>query len=285
LGFSLLELLASMAILLVVSGAAFSALVAYQKSYGSTLLKSDMNASMRDALALLGQEIGQAGLVSLLPAQLGASITPSSSAQSVAVSSTSGIFVGEKLLIDAGSSQELVAITAVGTSPSSITGIFAKAHSSGAPVSAAGVFSQGVLSSSTGTQLQLLGDINADGTLAYVRYDCDTTAGTLSRSITPISAYASNPPAVLVQNLVANPDGTPCFSYTRTTVGGYTFVTSVALTLSIQTATRDPQTGAYVTMTKSFLNLTPRNLLAGVALAQAGWTERLQPTPPRVPLP
>jgi hypothetical protein len=115
----------------------------------------------------------------------------------VSLASTASIFVGEQLLIDAGLSQETVTVTAI--SSGTIRGVFQKNHSNGAPVNAVGVFPQGVLSSSTANQLQLIGDINGDGSLDYAQYDCDTNAGTLSRSVTPITAGAINPSQVLLQ--------------------------------------------------------------------------------------
>jgi hypothetical protein len=96
---------------------------------------------------------------------------------------------------------------------------------------------------------------------------------------------ASNASQVLLNNLIANPGATPCFQITTTTVGSNTFVTNVALTLSVKTSAPDPQTGAYLTMTKSYQNLAPRNVLAGLELANVPFLDRLQPTPPNLPLP
>lgn len=281
-GFSLLEVLISLLILLVISGASFSALETYQKHYRSTQLQADMHRSLRAALELMTQEIGQAGLLGFTARQLSAGVTSGTAAQSVAISSTTGIFVGEKLLVDTGASQETVSVTSVGTG--TITAVFTKSHASGALISAAGVFPQGVLSSSTATSLKIFGDINGDGEMVYVQYDCDTTAGTLARSSTAITASSISPAQIVVQNLIANPGGTPCFQYATATAGGYTFVTSVGITLSIRTAFPDPQTNQYVTMTKSFLNLAPRNVIAGLTLAQENLQTNLQPTPPGLPL-
>ena len=174
-----------------------------------------------------------------------------------------------------------------------MTGVFANSHVLGAPVDASGVFPQGILSASTPTQLMLIGDINGDGTLVYVEYDCNPNAagtGTLTRSTTTLPAAAQNPPTVLLQNLVTNAGalGNACFTIPPATISaGFTFLTSVGLTLTTQSLTRDPQTGAFQTLTKSFMNLSPRNVLAGVELAQSNppLTNRLQPTPPGVPLP
>ena len=65
---------------------------------------------------------------------------------------------------------------------------------------------------------------------------------------------------------------------------GYTFTTGVGITLSVQTTWPDPQTHQYSTMTKSFLNLEPRNVLSAFELANAGIANRLQPSPPNVTL-
>jgi prepilin-type N-terminal cleavage/methylation domain-containing protein len=287
-GFSLLELMISIAILLVIMGGAGSLFVTEQKISGTEQLKADMYLGIRAAAELMAQEIGQAGLVSLptpLPT-LAAGVTASSTAQAVTVSSVTSMFVGEKLLIDAGSSQELVTVTALSTSPSKVTAVFNSNHATGAVINAAGVYSNGVMTSSTATKLQLFGDISSDGSLVFIHYDCNTTAGTLSRSITTVTptVTASSTSEVLLSNLTANPGGTACFQYTTLTSGGYTFVTNVAVTLSVRTSRIDPQTRTYLTMTKSFLNLAPRNVLAGLELAGIPYPDRLQPTPPNLPL-
>lgn len=291
-GFSMLELLVSLTVLLIIAGGALSVLSYSQKLYSSQQSESDMHAGLRGTFELLTQEIGQAGALNFAPQTLTANVTGSNSAQTVTVSSVANVFVGEELTIDTGPSQEIVQVTAI-PATSQVTGVFHQNHTSGGPVFALGVFPQGVLSTSTGTSLQLLGDVNADGSLDYVQYDCDTTAGTLTRSITTIAPGVTtrNPSQTLLTNLIANPGGTPCFQYgtaVPVTVGSttYTFVPSVAVSLTVQTSKVDPQTGAFVTMTKSFSNLSSRNILAGLAMAQASpaITNRLQPIPQGVPL-
>ncbi len=287
-GFSFLELMVSMAVLLIVAGAIFGALNGYQRSYGSTMLKADMHAGVRGAAELLAQEIGQAGAVpsgpAAAPTTLTAAVNASVLAQTVNVASSASIFVGENLQIDAGPASETVNVTAVG-SGTSIKAIFAKNHLANAIVAATGVFPQGILTAtSTATTLQLFGDINGDGTLVYVEYVCDAGVGTLTRSITPISAAAKSAAVVLVQGVVASPGGTPCFTYSTANAGGFTFATSVGMTITTQTSDRDPQTGSFDTMTKSFMNLSPRNVAAGLALAKAGLIAPLQQTPPGLPM-
>jgi prepilin-type N-terminal cleavage/methylation domain-containing protein len=281
-GFSLLEMLVAILLLMIISGTAFQALSYYQKNYLSTQLRVDMHSSMRAAMELLTQEIGQAGLLSFSPTKLAGDVTANTSAQSVTLASTAGIFVGEKLLVDVGSVQELVSATAV--TSSTVTGVFSKNHSTGAIVTAVGIFPQGIMSTSTSTRLQLFGDLYADGSLMFAQYDCNPAAGTFSRSITPVSAASISASQVLIANVVANPGGTACFQYQTTSISGTTFVTSVGITISVRTAQRDPQTGAYVTMTKSFLNISPRNVLAGLDDAQNAIIGRLQPIPPNLPL-
>jgi hypothetical protein len=272
----------SIAILIVLSGAAMSGLLAYQKIYRSLDLKTDVLAGLRGASELMSQEIGQAGLLNYPGTSLAAPVAASLSPQAVAVNSTAGIFAGEKLMVDAGAAQEAVTVTEVGTT--TVAGIFQNSHDAGAPVNAVGVFPQGVLSSSTASQLQLLGDVNGDGTLVYVQYDCDTGAGTLSRSITPISAFSVNAPQILLTGLIANANGAPCFQYRIVTAAGYTFVTNVGMTVTIQSRRVDPQTGQFVTLANAVNNFSPRNVWAGLEMAQAGIHSSLQPTPPGVPL-
>jgi prepilin-type N-terminal cleavage/methylation domain-containing protein len=290
-GFSLLELLASMTIFLVIAAGVFGALGYFQKNYQRTQLTVDMHDNLRSAIDLMAQEIGQAGLLSSTSNQittLGDVVIAGIAAQSVAFASASNIFVGEKLLVDTGFNQELVAVTAVNSN--NVTAIFGKIHSAGAVVNAIGIFPQGVLSSSTANQLQLVGDISGDGTLVYVEYNCNNQApgpGTLTRSITPISAPSKNAASILLDKVMPNPGGTPCFQYPSPlpTAAGFTFVPQVGVTLTVQSSSIDLVTGAFLTITKQSLDLMPRNVQMGLTMANAGVTSSLQPAPPGIPFP
>jgi len=209
--------------------------------------------------------------------------------QTATLFSVDSIFVGEILVVGTSTQEESVTVRNVNraVSPPTITGTFTKAHPANTKVRAYGVFPQGILSSSDGNNLEIFGDINGDGKITYVQYICDTTAGTLSRSATALTGdpnQLANTPEILVNNLIDTP-GTPCFQYIPQSAGPINFVKSVAITLSVRTSKVDPQTRQYVTMTKSFLNLAPRNVLMGLELALSGSKTRLQPTPPRVPIP
>jgi type II secretory pathway pseudopilin PulG len=277
-GFSLLELLISLATLMTVSASAFEVLSYYQKAYVSTEMRADVHSGIRAALALMTQEITQAGSLSFTQKTTQASVSNNVNPQSVALNQAADdIFNGEKLLVDTGSSQEVVSVTS--HTSTSITGIFAKDHNTGTIITAPGVFPEGILPSSSATQLRLVGDLNGDGNLVYGYYDCSTTTGNLSRYMNKVSAPGVNSSQLLMDHVVSNPGSTACFQYTTTTVRGFTFVTGVAITISVQTSTSDPQTGAFVTVTESLLNISPRNVLAGLENARSNLLTRLQPTP------
>ena len=283
-GLSLIETLVSTVVLLVVSGAAFNALDYYIRTYSSNQLRAGVQMGAGGALELMAQEIGQAGLLNFTGV-LSEPVTASPTVTTVSLSSVESIFVGETLTIDNGDNQETVAVTALNASQ--ITAIFKKTHAKDAPVNAMGVFPEGILGSSTGTELRLFGDINADGSLVYVKYTCDMTKGQLLRSVTTITPSTATATAAvpLVSNLVANPGGTPCFQYApQITVKGFTFITYVAVTITVKTATRDLQTNKFVTMTRPVLNVSPRNIISGLNLALAGYTSRLQAKPPNIPM-
>ena len=314
-GFTLLELMLSMAILVVIIGGVMSALSTSEQSYTRTELGSDMYENVRSVAELLAQEVGQAGLVSLPPTTLTAAVVANAAAQAVNVSQTASMYAaagtsGEAVLVDAGSAnEELVYLTAV--TASTMTAIFTKSHASGVPVTVLGAFPSGIVppgatDGSTSVNepgvsvLNLYGDINSDGSLVYIRYTCDTsvTPGTLTRSVTTITpgVNAIGAAQTLLSTLIPNPsptgapnngsNGTPCFQYTSYAVGtpSNTFVTNVGLTISVQSLKPDPQTGAYLSMTKSFLDLSPRNVLAGFELGNDGLVNRIQAQPPNVSL-
>ena len=193
-GFSLFEMIVSMAILLVISGGIFSAISSSQQSYARTEVKSDMYENVRGVAELMAQEIGQAGLVNLPATTLSAAVNANITAQTVNVSSTTSMFVNEQVLVDAGTNNEEL-VTLTGVTASTITAIFGKAHAAGVPINVLGVFPNGIVApattdGSTANVLNLFGDLNADGSLVYVRYTCTpgtaVAPGTLTRSVTTI---------------------------------------------------------------------------------------------------
>jgi hypothetical protein len=246
---------------------------------------------VRGAAELMAQEIGQAGLVSLPASTLSAAVSPNAIAQIATVSSAASMFVNEQVLVDAGTNNEEL-VTLTGVNAATITTVFGKAHAAGVPINVLGVFPNGVVApattdGSTANVLNIFGDINADGSLVYVRYTCTpgtaAAPGTLTRSVTTIipGVDALSASQTLLSTVVGG-TGAVCFQYTTAAAAGYTFVTNVGFTLSVQATRPDPQTGVYPQMTKSFLNLAPRNVSAGLELANAGITNRLQPTPANV---
>ena len=292
-GFTLIEMLVSMAVLSIIMAGVVTAITTAEQTYARTAPKQDMYENVRGVAELMAQEIGQAGLVSLPAITTSAAITASGAAQAVTTSSTAGAFVGEKVLVDAGANEETVTLTAVSTTQ--LTGIFAKAHITATPIHAMGTFPGGVVPNSgtdpsSATTLNLFGDINGDGTMVYVRYVCtigtSSAPGTLTRSVTTITPGVNTISAsqTLLSTVIGPAGG--CFQYVtqtdNTTGTNYTFVTSVGFTVSVQATVADPQTGQFATMTKSFLNLSPRNVAAALEQSQANNATRLQASPPNV---
>jgi len=307
LGFSLIELLIAMVILLAVTSVVMRGLLQTALTQGTIQNRTEMHSSVRNATELLQQEIGQAGRVSFP-----ASITYSLAAavpknpgvlQTVALTSStgvySGIFIGEQIIVGAGSDQETVTITAYNSGTHQITADFENvspvvhptiSQVAGAPVYVQGTFASGIVpttaaNGSTGSLLKLYGDVNGDGNMVYVEYNCDTTAGKLYRNTMAFDAVAKpvvTETMVLLGNILANPDGSACFAYQQKTVGAETYVVDVAVTLTVQTQTPDPKTHQYHRETKAVLNVSPRNVFEGWQLASAGITSRTQSMPANV---
>jgi len=282
-GFSLIEFLVSVVVMLFLMSAVFQVLGKYQRSYQNEQVTTDMRQGARSAMELLSQEVGQAGYLGFETRSLNANVTGNTIGQTVELTSTANIFIGETLMVDAGVAQELVTVTNI--NGNLVSGIFRNTHPQNAPVNAVGVFSQGVLPppSSTANMLQLFGDVNADGTLRYVEYRYDSGAGTLSRSITPIDALVQATPRVLLRDLQANPNGTDFFQYRTQAVPGGTCVIEVTVTATTRTSSPDPESRQFRSMT-SRLVLSPRNVLVARDLATTGASLRLQATPFGLPI-
>ena len=289
-GLSILELMTALALLLIVSGSIMGSLLGMMKVQSQVSNRTEMHSSVRSATELLEQEISQAGRIAL-PAAVYLTNASGVSAgnTSMTVTSSTGMFANELLTVDSGLNQETVTISSIAGTTLTVSA-FQYAHVLNVPVQALGAFGTGVVppalaggNGSSGTVLKLYGDINGDGNMVYVEYTCDTNAGKLYRnsmSITTSPKPAKNNSMVLLNNIIANPGGTSCFTY-QTPTNNTGYVIDVAVTLTIQTQNINQQTGVYDQETKALLNIAPRNIFAAY-YQYASLSNRVQPMPASV---
>lgn len=279
----------ALGVMLIVATTVAKGLISMTEAQGTIWNRTEMHSSVRSATELLQQEVGQAGLISLPgPVTLSTAVA-APGVQTVTVSSVAGMFVGEQLTFDAGANQETAAITAINVANNQITASFRDTHVVNAPITVRGGFANGIVpttvaNGSTGTVLKLFGDINGDGTMVYVEYSCNVGNGNLYRNVMPYNAGAKGAVTaaqVLLGNILANPGGTPCFTYQQHVAFGVTFVTDVAITLTVQTQLTDPVTKQFQRETKALLNVSPRNVVNIWEMASdgGGITSRVQLTP------
>lgn len=288
-GYTMIEALVSIAIMALISGTMLDGVLRFTRTNGTISNRTEMHSSVRNATALLQQEVGQAGRIAL-PAAATLSGAVAAGTATVTLNSVAGMFVGERLVVDTGVNEETITVTVIDTVNRRITALFAAAHAAGAPVAVYGGFAAGVVptttvNGSTGTVLKIFGDVNGNGSMVYVEYFCDTAGGNLYRrsmAFNAVAKVALTPDMALLNNITANPDGTPCFTYQQKTAGGVPYVVNVAITLTVQTAEKDPQTGLFQKETKALLNVAPRNVFNVWQLAGLGIVNRIQPTPATV---
>lgn len=297
-GFTLIETLVAMTVLLVVMGAVMTSMIQFSQTQSLVWNRANMHGGVRSATELLQQEVGQAGRVSLAPGLVTTVAVTTAGSQTVSATSTANMFVGEQLVVDAGPNEETVSVTAV-NSATSFTANFTLPHSSGVAVAVRGGFASGVVptnmtNGSTGSVLKIYGDINGDGNLVYVEYVCnagtEAAPGNLFRNTMSFSTAPPKPAVnagqILLTNVLQNPGNpaTPCFTYEQKVVNGRTYVINVAITLTTQTQFRDRITRQFQTETKALLNVAPRNVFEAWQLASMGSNNRIQPMPPSVAL-
>jgi prepilin-type N-terminal cleavage/methylation domain-containing protein len=326
-GFSLVELMVAMTVMLLISGAAVTAILKLSTTQSTIWNRTQMHSGIRGATEVLQQEVGQAGRIALVSGSATCiynSSVPCLSAavaygtnQTIAVTSICGMFIGENLAVDVGANQETITIKEINstaadpTSTQCPTGATITSgnitadvnngagHAQFAPLQALGGFVAGVVpttatNGSTAAVLKLFGDINADGNMVYVEYSvspaciCSSTCspstitGNLYRNSMSWNSASKTPASasqILLGNVTANPNGSACFTYQQKTVGTDTYVTDVAVTLTVQTQILDPVTKSYQTETKALLNVSPRNVFNTWELANDGYTDRKQATP------
>jgi prepilin-type N-terminal cleavage/methylation domain-containing protein len=299
-GFTLIELMVSVAILMTVSALMMRGTLDMTNLNTKQANVSEMHAAVRNATALLQQEVGQAGRLAL-PAPVTIAAPIAIGDQWVIVSpSVTSMFVGEKLEIvgtnpTAGDVEEIVTITALDTFNNRFRAVFSIAYLGGARVMPAGGFAEGIVpttrvNGSTATTLKIVGDVNGDGTIVYVEYTCDWVAGRLYRNMMPYNTAvkpALTVEQVLLDNVLPNPPdpggiARPCFTYDQRTIYGNTYVINVAIMTTVRTHKRDKITGQFQTVTKALLNVAPRNVFNVWQVASLNYRDRIEPLPASV---
>jgi prepilin-type N-terminal cleavage/methylation domain-containing protein len=329
-GFSLVELLVSLAVFLVISGAIIGSMGYLQKNYRGSEIRVALEQKMRAAMELMAQEISQAGLqasgvdtdgLGTYLATVASTVCPNTTTKCIAAGQTAavqvttiaGLYVGEYLRIDTGpgpncATCELLSVHALSAGPpATITfqGAFAQNHypqSIGGtiyptPIYGMGSYPQGILppgmsspppsGGSSSSQLELFGDINGVGnSLLAVIYACPSTfPGPLKRTLYDATTGSQISSINLLDNVTACTFTYPATATANANIAGTQepVVTSVGITITAQSTMNDPQTGQPITVTKSFLNLQPRNVVSAFNWARDTISNELQPNPSTLP--
>src|SRR5207302_1902615 len=196
-GFSLMETMVAMAVLLGVGAIVMYGTVRMMNTQGTITNRTEMHSSVRSATELLQQEIGQAGRIApplnvagtalenmtLLNAVFAADPPAPVAVTIIPDTAVLNLFNGEWITVDAGTDgtgapkQESVQITCGNPCSNPVTATFTANHLANVPVSVQGAFASGVVppsvaNGSTATVLKLFGDVNGDGNMVYVEYNC-----------------------------------------------------------------------------------------------------------------
>ena len=218
-GFSLLELMVALAILLIVSGTIITGMIRMTWSQSTIMNRTQVHSSVRNATEMMQQEIGQAGriaaqtglqsttIITVPNGSTSVTATPTITTTSTTGNATDFLYVGEQIIIDpSNTAEETVTITNI-PSGSSITANFINSHAANVPILVLGGFASGIIpptgksvfsgtgttpttltagtsDGSNGNTLKLYGDIYGDGNMYYVVYSCTPNAngnGTMKR--------------------------------------------------------------------------------------------------------
>ena len=198
-GFSLVELMVSVAIIVLLMSAVFPFLFQSQKKYQDNQVVSEANQSARAAMEVMSQEIGQAGFnPNFTTAKTSnAGVAVNSIPQCVTLSDLKQINPGDWLAVDTGPNRELVQVLSTSNvsgnpcgSPNQIAAVFLMSHDgSTVPfpvISYKMPYGSGILQTagtSNDQRLEFFGDINQDGVIRYVVYSLSPVSPASSVSI------------------------------------------------------------------------------------------------------
>jgi Tfp pilus assembly protein PilW len=284
-GFSLMELVVCMAILIPVMGAAISLFSVGANQQTSEQGSIDVNQEARSALEMMTTEIAQAGSHGDRATTLAGGVSAvAGNERTVAVASGAGLSPGDWVDVGTGTGAESVKLTAV--SSNGIGAVFENDHTSGEPVRlfalpyVTGVIPPaglGASSSANVSTLRFFGDINGDSIVQYVEYAYDGANNQITRSITPISQTTLNQAIPFIKNVTPN---SVQFTLTTDSRG---IVTSVNIAMTVQ---NNWSLHTQNQRTRLSSRVTIPSAMAGSVLLHElrryGGFDKLPPTPSRV---
>ncbi len=321
-GFSIVELLVSVAIITLLMAAFFQFVSATQREHRGNQLLAEIYGGGRGVLEAMTQEIKQAGNnPDFTPNTTLSAAVSALGSQTVAVANSTGMLPGNDVFVDTGNNQEKVTMTAVGHAPDNFTATFNKTHLLSVPVfSTAKPFPTGILTTTDGMLIRFYGSQIKKDRLQYIEYSCypkganrsvgcpatgTTTIGattynlyTLYRSATdvPFAAATANDPSPVVDNVVSTavganaaggtgPSGVVFHFGPPQTLGSYNAVTRATVTLTLQTQVRDPDSGQFRTVTLRS-QIVPQNIINAIATSTANGNDAsvLPATPAGLPM-
>jgi type II secretory pathway pseudopilin PulG len=218
-GFSMVEMLVAILILLPIMAAAMSLFSTAVSQHGSEQNSIEVNQDARAALEIMTREIAQAGSHRDRIRNTSGAAGPSTTATatvSIPMASTSGFIVGDWVIIDPNNWEET---EIQGVSSNSISAVLGKHHNSGVSVQLkAYPFSVGVIppagmganASQNVSTLKFFGDINGDlnsaatdPNLYYIEYGYDSANHQITRSATEITASAKSNAIPFISNVTS----------------------------------------------------------------------------------
>jgi len=240
-GFTLIETMIAMAVLLAVGAVVMYGTVRMIKTNTTISNRTEMHTSVRSATELLQQEIGQAGRIApplnaagqpeTMTMLTAVAIPPASTTGTITLpviispdTAVPSLFNGEWITVDGGVDvsnaplQESVQITCGNPCANPVTATFTKNHNANVPVSIQGSFAWGIIppsapNGSDATHLKLFGDVNGDGHIVYIVYTCqqgpdENNPGVLYRNQSKwddLVVLKNDNTMILLNNVLVNP--------------------------------------------------------------------------------
>ncbi len=289
-GFTMIELMISVGVLLAVLGPVMAMFSQLEHSYSGTQQGMAVQVQAQSALSLIANEIELAGSNATTDTVLSTDVGPCSQGCEVNVASGAGLNVGDQVQVDTGSKQELVTVTNTGITSGQawFSAVLKNGHTKGATVVYPGYpYQDGVYAVSgsytgtcpanaeCGSELQIFGNLQGDGTINFAEYKYNAASQTLTRSITPVADTSINA-AYPICDHVTNVE------FIAYPINDSSVYGELNVSLTVQSPYLNPQTGQYDQFNLHRGVLEARDEAVAAAMMNSWEASNLAPTPGNV---